>query len=196
MLMTAAGGLACSYEHIRISGGEALKRGTHPAFHGLNLYSYKKNLDKLGKILGAPVSESRLFDRSDHNQWIRTKVKEESDIRPSIEGGKVATEYEDGWKARDVVTVFRNALCHNNIVALGGGDGEIGFLGFFARAYKYIEKNRVPDGFNLVAMPTAEFEIFLENWFEVLIEVAGRKRQGLKILITNSLGTIDEHFAA
>jgi hypothetical protein len=193
MIMAAAGGLAMAHEHIKVSPNNASQRINHPAFHNIKFERYEKALQTIKKELLKGPTTSSLFMSIPPEQLFLTRVLSEDRIRSAFEEGRAVANPKNKKNTKDIVRILRNALCHNNVVALGDKGVEIGLLGFYSEALD-CDGNRL--GYDLVGMQVRHFETFLENWFALLKRISGPRSVPLALVLTNALEPDDNQIAA
>jgi hypothetical protein len=165
MLMAAATGLAMPQEHLKKGSNNS---GEHPSFNGVNQAHYKSVHTHCEEFLKQKISAIECLKNISFMHCPNM-----SDIRDAIEcGNKGETVFELTEHTLDCfVYVVRNALAHNNIVALGNSVNEITNLGFFSQSKSKSKLNckcKNKGDYLVVAITTNKFQDFLNTWFRML----------------------------
>lgn len=176
MLMIATAGLAAPYEHFKNQSEDDGSSTDHP---GIYSPSDPSRYDEIrGEIMGAldgPVfGKKSLFADLDLSRWSYRKVTELKQIRGCVEFQNPAGTLLKIRSPREAISVFRNALAHNNIYAFNkSGAKEIDEITFFKQIRK---KDKPTDkyvilGYAVLTVPHVDFATFLDSWFELLKKV-------------------------
>lgn len=175
MLMTAAAGLAAPYEHVKETSLPPDSSVDHPAIKDSSDPSrYTTVLRQMLKAIDGPASESRLFTNIDYSKWYFRKVERLDQIRECVEFRSAAGTCRNIRTPRDVISVFRNALAHNNIHAFNRGNAdEIDEIAFFKQHRKMDKVTGKYQclGYIVLAIPHLDFGSFLDSWFDMLKDV-------------------------
>ena len=203
MLMAAAGGFATPWEQLKFPPGEAAARsGGHPAFHQYDQKAYEKSVTVVSKELALRLPHSDLFRSAKLNEWSYGFVESIGPILEAVEMRTLPTAKMDEVTVREIVKILRNSIAHNNIYAFSrkrsngsGPDQRISELAFFCEQVKYCDKKKIVVGFDVVAMPVADFHGFLDAWFALLKRAQPRGKQ-LRLVVSDALAEPHERVAA
>ena len=195
MLMAATAGLATPWEHLKIQSGQARNSRDHPAFKGFSEVAYQHTLKNVAKALALLVSHSPLFVGTDCSRWYYGHAATISLIRNMVELIEPQSLPVRDLTSRQVISVLRNALAHNNLYAFGGASSsEISQLVFFAEHLDRNAKTKTVLWHDVLSMPVCDFEVILDNWFGMLEQVAVANRAAnrpagatLKLVISRAL---------
>jgi hypothetical protein len=128
----------------------------------------------MGALDGPVFGKKSLFANLDLSRWSYRKVTELKQIRGCVEFQDPAGEPLPIRTPRNAISVFRNALAHNNIYAFNkSGAKEIDEITFFTQIR---EKNKISDkyvvkGYKVLTLPHLDFATFLDSWFDLLKKV-------------------------
>ena len=176
MLMTAAAGLAGTFEHLKIQANEVGKAKDHPASKNLDQDHYAEVIKGLETAINCKIAQSPLFKSITFKGWLFRTVLHRSEILNYLERPfeSIGTHLEIK-SARDVIKIFRNALAHSNFYAFNrSGAAEIDEIAFFSE----FRGKWDPDlkecpliGYNVISLPHGDFAAFLDAWFKLLKDV-------------------------
>jgi hypothetical protein len=173
MLMTAAGGMAAIYEHVK-QQSLALPDSNmdHPAIEdSTDPARYTEIRKKMLEAIDGPASKSCLLANVDYSKWFYRKVERLDQIRECVEFRGPVGLARKIQSPRDAISVFRNALAHNNIYAFNRGNAkEIDEIAFFKEDRKKDKDTGEYrcTGYVVLAIPHLDFRSFLDSWFDML----------------------------
>lgn len=165
MLMTAAAGFAMPWENLKEVGlSERDNWNAHPAFDNTDQSSYRDVLKKC-----AIFFKQKLHECESLQDITFMHCQELADIKPAAEnvsGGK-ALKLKD-HNVRCAIRIFRNALAHNNIAAIGTDENHIQKLVFFSENRVGSGCHSTRDGWLVLTISVQSFGAFLDAWFLLL----------------------------
>lgn len=164
MLMAAATGLAMPFENLKDVGiGNGEKWKDHPAFQASDQSKYQKTLKACDLFFKQAIGTCPGMQNA-----ILLHCGELKDIRDAAESGQGDASLNVAkHKVRFALRILRNALAHNNIFGIRNDQGHIEKLTFFSQSNWCSNCNRT-DGWDVLVIPVASFEAFLQKWFELL----------------------------
>lgn len=176
MLMTAAGGLAMPWEHLREPRADPAEIAAHvadqPAFMGRDDDHYEKCLKRLRAELDKRFGQSALGNKPHRLAgWFYDETPELGRLRDLAEYGGASSSNVAELGARRIVNVLRNALAHNNMYAFAKEGGEaITHLAFYSSHRDHAKGGEVqpPAVYRLLVVPVDEMGRFLDNWFDLI----------------------------
>lgn len=161
MLMAAATGLAMPLEDIHITQRRR-PRPNHVMIDANENIKYQTAIKKFKDFLDEDLNKCEIFTNSKFSRCAKF-----SEIRNIGEyGGDDAVELGK-YKVGFAISIIRNALAHNNIMAFGMTMEKIEKITFFSENWIKVPKRKL-NGWNLITMQTHEFNNLLERWFELI----------------------------
>lgn len=156
-LMVASSGLVVPYERLKPDGGEV----DHPSGDNKKFSAASEKLKALleesflsSPVWGAPVST-----------WHFGKLKSVTGDPDSWEGLRNRQPVQPEKTVGNVLRVIRNALAHGNILTFKNPIAAIIFIKANVNGKKEVRD------YSFVFVAPADFQLFLERWFEFLAQL-------------------------
>jgi hypothetical protein len=188
MLMAASGGLVAPWEHLKTNDLGSSQEDRHPSFTPGNDEHYTAVLSNVQKQLQAKLGSSSFFKHLNLGRWRLRILENRSQIIGFLETPDdsigIPLEFTS---AGPLISVFRNALAHNNFHAFNRTRApEIDEIAFFSehRGETNPTTGRKPlIGYKVISMPHTDFAAFLDAWFKLLESIRADKEHLRKVLI-------------
>ena len=167
-LMVASAGLVVPYERLKPDGGEI----DHPSGDNKKFSAAAENLKALlaeaflsSRVWGAPVST-----------WHSGNLKSVTGDPDSWEGLRNRKPIQTNKTVGSVLRLIRNALAHGNIYTFKDPIEAIIFI-----KANVNDKKEIRD-YSFVFVAPADFQIFLEKWFDLLAQLHIAQTEAFEVL--------------
>lgn len=188
MLMVASGGLVAPWEHLKTNDLGSNEEDRHPSFTPGNDEHYTAVFENVQRALQAKLTSSNFFKHLNVQEWRLRIIENRSKIIDFLEASDDSIGIPlEVTSAGTLISVFRNALAHNNWHAFNRKRApEIDEIAFFSEHrgdYCKTAKTRPLIGYKVISMPHTDFAAFLDAWFKLLESIRKDKEHLRKVLI-------------